>query len=145
MKLSLKKLLSKILEYLAEDKKTENRELWVANEPKYMIASHEITLNEPVSSQKNGIVLIWSYYNKSTGKWEDWGWQFQYVPKDLITLNASSNSGTAWTGYTTRTGNTICNKYLYIFDTYIKGHADNSATGTGYNNSFLVLRKVVGV
>ena len=45
---------------------------------------------------------------------------------------------------------TFAGKYLYINDTSITGHANNTATGTGacgikYTNANYVLRYVIGV
>ena len=44
---------------------------------------------------------------------------------------------------------TIGTKYLYIYDNYIKGNAENDDSGTTsgitYNNAQYVLRYVIGV
>lgn len=140
MKLSLKKLLAKILEYISED--NTNHVLWTGGY--YMNASQKITLSEPVSSQKHGIVLVWSGYSDSTV--HDWNWQFQFVPK-WFTKYIGVGDGFYFIGRCGNLNSTkLSSKYVYLSsDTTITGHASNTASGTNFDNSLLVLRAVIGV
>lgn len=109
----------------------------------YMTAEHTANLTEAISAQPNGIILVFSAYENSTDT--NYGWQCFFVPKQLVSLSTSGHTFTLGRGKFTRTGT----KYLYIYDTYIKGHADNNATGTNngvtFANNKFVLRYVMGV
>ena len=109
----------------------------------YMTDGHTANLTEAVSAQRHGIVLVFSAYESSTDT--NYGWQCFFVPKQLVALSTSGHTFNLGRGKFTRTGT----KYLYIYDTYIKGHADNNATGTSngitYANNKFVLRYVIGV
>lgn len=114
---------------------------------RYMTADHTINLSEAVSAQPNGIVLVFSKYDSSTGEALDNNFNSFFVPK--IWVNSHKGYGNAFTMMDINFG-CICHKYLYINDTYISGHANNSATGTGtsgitYANNKYVLRYVYGV
>lgn len=101
-------------------------------------------LNENISAQKNGIVLVWSVWNGSSA--EDWGWQFNFVPKKFVELMPSKGSDFMIIG---DEFNKCAVKFLYITDNKITGHSSNSNTGTKngitYNNNNYVLRYVLGV
>ena len=112
----------------------------------YMAASQTVTLSEPISQQRSGIVLVFCYYNGSEST--DYNWQTFFVPKQMITLN------TGKTGYNFLLSNSKCGvvgtKYLYISDNQIGGSDYNTETGTGasgivYSNNKFVLRYVIGV
>lgn len=111
----------------------------------YMTGGHTANLLEPISKQKNGIVLAFCYYNGTS----DTNWEFQtfFVPKQLVTLTTSRFEFTVSRGCFSVIGT----KCLYIRDTYISGHDDNNATGTAtatgitYSNNKFVLRYVFGV
>ena len=109
----------------------------------YMTAGHTANLLEPVSDQPNGIVLVFSAYESATDT--NYGWQCFFVPKQLVALSTSGHTFELSRGKHTRKGT----KYLYIYDTYITGHADNNLTGTSngitYANNKFVLRYVIGV
>lgn len=109
----------------------------------YMTDGHTANLTEAVSAQRHGIVLVFSAYESSSDT--NYSWQCFFVPKQLVALSTSGHTFTLGRGKFTRTGT----KYLYIYDTYIKGHADNNATGTSngitYANNKFVLRYVIGV
>lgn len=101
-------------------------------------------LNENISAQKNGIVLVWSVWNGSSA--EDWGWQFNFVPKKFVELMPSKGSDFMIIG---DEFNKCAVKFLYITDNKITGHSSNSNSGTKngitYNNNNYVLRYVLGV
>lgn len=109
----------------------------------YMTAEHTINLSEAVSSQLHGIVLVFCYYNGIDDT--NFSWQSFFVPKALVALSSSGHTFTLNRGKYSYIGT----KYLYIYDTQIKGHADNEATGTAngitYANNKFVLRYVIGI
>lgn len=109
----------------------------------YMTGDHTANLTEAISAQRHGIVLVFSAYESSSDT--NYSWQCFFVPKQLVALSTSGHTFTLDQGKFSRTGT----KYLYIYDTYIKGHDDNNLTGTAngitYANNKFVLRYVIGV
>lgn len=111
----------------------------------YMNASQVVNLPEPISSQINGIVLVFSLYRN--GVVEDASVHSFFVSKKVVELLPNAphtffmmiNSGFSVIGA----------KYLYIDDTKITGHNTNSTSGTNNNMTFsnnsFVLRYVIGV
>lgn len=123
----------------------DNKVLWGGDMTSgmYMTSGHTATLTEAVRLQKNGIVLVFSYYNGAEDT--NYNWQSFYVPKTLVTLSTSGQTFQLMRSKCAAVGT----KYLYIYDTYIKGHDDNNLTGTAngitYANNKFVLRYVFGV
>lgn len=109
----------------------------------HMTSGHTISLTEAVSAQRYGIVLVFCAYNETENT--NYSWQSFFVPKQLVTLSTSGHTFTLSQGKFTYIGT----KYLYINDTSISGHEDNSLTGTSngitYANNKFVLRYVIGV
>ena len=109
----------------------------------YMTAGHTANLSEPVSEQRHGIVLVFSYYNGTDDT--NWNWQCFFVPKYLVGATTSGHTFILNRGGFVYIGT----KYLYISNTSITGHADNNLTGTKngitYANNKFVLRYVIGV
>lgn len=110
----------------------------------YMTEAHKIPLSEPVSAQASGIVLVFSRFND--GAAQDTNFQHFFIPKAFIAVKA----GYGHTFFMTANKFAVnATKYLYVNDTHITGHADNSATGTvngiTFNNAGFVLRYVIGV
>ena len=111
----------------------------------YMTAEHTATLSEPISHQKNGIVLVFS--ECYDGSVVNSSYHCRFVPKKRVTLHPGiadciqlSTSNLAY----------FATKYLYIYDDKIVGHNNNMGVGTGstgitYNNQRFVLRYVIGV
>ena len=103
-----------------------------------------VTLSENISAQKSGIVLVWSVWNGSSA--EDWGWQFNFVPKKFVELMPGRGSDFTIMG---DEFNKCAVKFLYINNNKVTGHTSNSNTGTKngitYNNNNYVLRYVIGV
>lgn len=123
----------------------EQKILWEGG--MYMTATHTANLSEAVSEQPNGIVLVFSKYDASTGTVSENNFNSFFIPKIFVTTH--KGYGNAFTMMDINFGQ-ICHKYLYINDTYITGHANNNATGTGvsgitYANNKYVLRYVYGV
>lgn len=111
----------------------------------YMQASQTITLSEPISKQANGIVLIFSEYSEGTA--QNWSFSEHFIPKTSV----SKHSGVGRSFFMTNAPLTYAaTKYLYIKDTEIVGHENNTKTGTStcgitYTNNRFVLRYVIGV
>ena len=118
--------------------------LWSSN-GWYMNSGQVANLLEPVSSQINGIVLVFSLY--TNGVADDVSINSFFVSKKEVELLPNAphtffmmiNSGFSIIGA----------KYLYINDTKITGHDTNSTAGTNnnmtYSNNRFVLRYVIGV
>lgn len=111
----------------------------------FMTAGHTAELEEPVSKQDNGIVLVFSTYQD--GAYIDANFNHFFVPKKFVGLK--SGYGSAFQMNTVNF-NTIGSKYLYIHDDYIKGNENNNLSGTStsgitFNNAMYVLRYVIGV
>lgn len=111
----------------------------------YMNANQNVTLSEKISEQKNGIVLIFSVITDNV--LEDSGFNSFFIPKQAVATHLGGGHSfflTAWGGMSI-----VGHKYLYINDTTITGHANNTKTGdaqgiTLSSNRF-VLRYVIGV
>lgn len=118
-----------------------NKTLWSGGY--YMTSGHTASLREPISSQANGIVLVFSLYN---GGSMDYDWIHYYVPKETINYN---NGGGHDFFLSSVNMSKVGTKYLYIRNTSIVGNDKNKNTGTAngvtYNNSNWVLRYVIGV
>lgn len=122
-----------------------NKVLWSGES--HMNGNQTITLNEQVRAQPNGIVLVFSYYETSTGYSRDVGWTTHFVPKAALDFNMGGGQ-TFLMGLNAGFG-TMGAKYLYIGNTTIAGHAGNTSSGNNsgitFNNSQFVLRYVIGV
>ena len=111
----------------------------------YMLASQKVYLEEKISEQQNGIILVWSAY--SSGVPQNWAFNFTVVPKAFISDGPGGGVSTfiiegAPLAY-------AANKYMYINDDHIVGHDGNAQTGTSataikYTNNRFVLRWVYG-
>lgn len=123
----------------------EQKILWGENltSGMYMTASHTINLSEAVSTQPNGIVLVFCAYNGTDNT--NYSWESFFVPKQLVALSTSGHTFILGQGKFTYVGT----KYLYINDTSITGHDDNNLTGSNngitYANNKFVLRYVIGI
>lgn len=114
--------------------------LW--NSASWMVSSQSATLAEPISKQKNGIVLVFSKYS---GGAVDESFSTHFVPKKVVSLHEGKGFNFNLTGMW---ANGM--KYLYIYDTQIVGHDNNNVEnfvtgGITYNNKYYVLRYVIGV
>lgn len=109
-----------------------------------MTDTQTVTLNELVSKQRSGIVLVFSLYNTTdkTAKNQEF-FEF-FIPKYTIKKHNGSGRNFNLCGMF---GN--CVKYLYLFDDRIVGNVSNNAEktigGIEYDNSRHVLRYVIGV
>lgn len=109
----------------------------------YMTANHVVNMTESISEQKYGIILVWSIY--ANGAAQDYGWQFQFIPVWLVEAGYGGSVVNSIFYANPQTGNVVCKKTLYVDNNTITGHANNAGSGSGYNNSFLVLRAVLGI
>lgn len=130
--------------YTAEeiDNKFINKVLWSGGW--YMTSAHTANLNEAISAQPHGIVLVWSAY--ASGASQDYYFHYHFIPKH----HAASHNGVGVNfEMASNSGSNFANKYLYIRNTSITGHDDNNTTKAGtyvtYTNNNFVLRYVIGV
>lgn len=112
----------------------------------YMTANQTAPLATPVSEQPHGIVLVFSNYDTTNGVANDYDWHCYFVPKYLVDIKGGT--GHCFNMMSQSYGD-IASKYLYISDTSIRGHDNNSkaATNNGisYTNAKYVMRYVFGV
>ena len=106
----------------------------------YMNASQSITLDEKVSTQLNGIVVAWSYYDGTEGV--DYDWNYTFIPKEHVLRHEGKGIDCPIIWYSNSNGLNFASKYLYVNDSSITGYAGNSSVA---NNAKFVLRYVYGV
>lgn len=111
-------------------------------------SSVSINLIEKISDQPNGIVLIFTPYNSTTGLAVDEKLQSFFISKKTVQVMGSKMH----TFYLMDGANfgTVGAKSLYIADSRITGYANNNLSGTGtsgikYDNTKFVLRWILGV
>lgn len=106
-----------------------------------------IPLIEPVSAQANGIVLIFTPYNASTGLANDAKLQAFFIPK--MTVFVMPNKMHTFQLIDGSNFAKIGAKSVYIGDERISGYANNKNTGTTngitYDNTAFCLRYIIGV
>lgn len=111
--------------------------LWPSND-------HTCNFSKPISKQPHGILLIFRGYDGSALNAD---WHTFFVSKKEI----SSHQGQGHSFFLSHTpGTNFSTKYIYIYDTYLRGHANNNQSGTGsdgvkYTNNKYALQYVVGV
>lgn len=115
--------------------------LWEGNS--YMGESQSATLAEDVSSQQNGIVLVFARFVSNTSNPVD-EFSCHFVPKMAVSLEI----GRGFTFHIMTHWNRGA-KYLYIQNARIIGNLYNSDSrtlgGSTYNNNYFVMRYVIGV
>lgn len=125
--------------------KTEQKILWQGG--MYMISSHTANLNEKISKQKNGIVLVFSDYSTTDSAPNDYHFNMQFIPKQFVKQHNGKGVSIFLIGASIF--EPLGSKYLYVHDDYIKGNDNNKLTGTKngvtYANNRFVLRYVIGV
>lgn len=121
----------------------ENKVLWEA--VSYLKSDQTASLNEAISAQPHGVVLVFSSYDISAGTANNYNWHQVFIPKYL-----ASNDASGGYNFLLTTGGKIYHKFLYIHDTQIAGYSTNNSAsfsmmGQTVDNRNFVLRKVIGV
>ena len=117
--------------------------LWQGNDP--MNAGTTITLSKPISSQMHGIALVFSRYQE--GQTMNYHFSHFFLSKKMVELFPGGGHNFMMNTEFTYWGN----KYLYIKDTIITGHANNilnkGENSLGYimNNGAYALRYIIGI
>lgn len=115
--------------------------LWEGNS--YMGDSQSATLAENISSQQNGIVLVFARFVSNTSNPVD-EFSCHFVPKMAVSLEG----GRGFSFHITDHWNQGV-KYLYIQNAKIIGNVYNSDSktigGSTYTNNYFVMRYVIGV
>lgn len=110
-------------------KLSSNKILWSGSW--YMNSDQTFSLDEAVSAQANGIILVWSKYKPDDSTYENSNFNFTFVPRNFV----ESHGGKGVSSFcSTATGNVVALKYLYISDTSISGYTETTSSGT-YGNS----------
>ena len=111
---------------------------------RYMSADHDITLPEPVSKQRSGLMLIFSAYEN--GASQNHHFECKFVPKYSVVAHPGAGYNFQ---FSTSDFSYVGTKYLYIYDDLIDGHNNNILYGTQngvtFDNRHWVLRYVLGV
>ena len=109
----------------------------------YMNEYQTATLSESISSQNNGIVLVFSAYDNEA---QNYDFVTYFVPKYHVSAHNYSNVQVPLFG-DNFWKNSV--KHLAVSDTSIVGYVNNVGTGTQngitYDNNRFVLRYVIGV
>lgn len=110
----------------------------------YMQSGQIAKLSEKITDQANGVVFVFSRFDGSTAKNEQFTSHF--VPKEKVALHNGTGHGFLLTcGFQEGV------RYVYINDVEIGGHAMNNngsynpANNTIYSNNKFVLRYIIGV
>lgn len=105
---------------------------------------HTCNFSKPVSQQPHGILLVFRGYD---GNALNADWHTFFVSKKEI----NSHQGQGHSFFLVHTpGTNFATKYIYIYDSYLRGHANNNQTGTGsngvkYANNKYALQYVLGI
>lgn len=124
-----------------ENKIKEQKILW-QDEGSFMNENQTASLNENVSNQKTGIVLIFSSY--ANGQSQNYGWYEYFIPKTIVDLRPAGGHSILIPDNDVTYGVKAA-KYLYVSDTQIRGNANNVGTHGNLNNSSVVLRYIIGI
>ena len=124
-----------------ENKIKEQKILW-QDEGSFMNENQTASLNENVSNQKTGIVLIFSFY--ANGQSQNYGWYEYFIPKTIVDLRPAGGHSILIPDNDATYGVKAA-KYLYVSDTQIRGNANNVGTHGNLNNSSVVLRYIIGI
>ena len=113
----------------------------------HMSNSQTVYLDENISDQKNGIILVFSRYDNSSSSANDYWWNTHFVHKH--TVSYAPGKGHSFFMSDGSSFSDIGGKYLYISDYKIVGYTKNNVNSTGsgitFKNANFVLRYVIGV
>lgn len=120
-----------------------NNSLWSGAH--YMNENQTVTLTEAVKAQPHGIILMWSLYSGGAASNSDFNYTF--IPKKHV-ISAAAKGVSCF--LTSASMGNVTTKYVYVDNTTIKGHVNNTGTestdsGIEKNASAFVLRQVIGV
>lgn len=120
--------------------------LWTGSS--LLTAGQTATFSEPMSQQKNGVVLVFSRYTTTA---QDYYYSCHFIPKLLVTAATGAGQTAAGVAITMATSqfDYIAGKFVRVTETGVTGDATNNASGTTsgitYNNGGFALRYVIGV
>lgn len=115
----------------------------------YMTADQTAYLNEAISAQANGVVLIFSAYDSANSTPLNYHFNYHYIPKIQPSIMPNANSAFTMSG--DGSYYYVGTKELYLGDTYISGNdnnglnSTNTTSGITFHNAHWVLRYVIGV
>lgn len=111
-----------------------------------------VTLSDAVTSQVNGVVLVFSAYDESESSVKDVSWNEIFIPKQAITYGTGKLRVSQLTIVEASGDNHVMRfgfKWLYLTDTTISGNSfnvsSNTMNGVTYTNNKFVLRYVIGM
>ncbi|QIK62334.1 hypothetical protein G7068_03265 [Leucobacter viscericola] len=108
----------------------------------YMHGTQTVLLNELVSEQLTGVVLVWQAFNKTTNQADNSGIVEQFIPKQSVTdLHGCGHYELVPGWRADGLAPSLSLKYVYVLQDRIIGHAMNSLG----NATSHVLTKVYGV
>lgn len=107
----------------------------------YMHATQTAMLSEPVSAQKNGIVMCWSQFKDNQAINTDFVYSF--IPKFHVASYAGC--GVECPLSSVHDGGKIGSKIVYVHDTKVTGNDQNATTRGSLENGRWVLRAIMGV
>ena len=130
--------------YVDGRKLSANKVLWSGGY--YMSSNQTCTLNENISAQANGVILVWSEY--TDGESVNANFNFTFVPRRFVVSHPEKGITSICSSATL---NVVAAKYVYVHDSQIVGYANNSADaydatcGIHASPKKFVLRYVIGV
>lgn len=92
----------------------------------YMLGSQSVFPSKPLSECRSGWVLVWSDYDSSPGKVNDYNFVYTYIPKNTAKY---FNDNTNFVIPVNETDNPII-KTIYFNNTGFSGHDVNTANGS---------------
>lgn len=122
--------------------KFQNNILWSGTA--FPLTDQTCYFNQSVSLQPHGIILVFRGWNNGAVNGD---WNSFFISK--YEVGRHNGRGHGFLMSSTKL-NRMCQKYIYIEDTYLWGHEDNNKKGTGasgakYENDRFALQYVLGV
>ncbi len=120
----------------------QNNILWSGNA--FPTNSQTCNFTQSVSEQPHGIILVFRGWNSGAVNGD---WNSFFISKYEVDKHDSQGHGFLMSSTNL---NRICQKYIYISDTFLTGATQNNQTGTGssgikYANDRFALQYVIGV
>lgn len=89
----------------------------------------EVTPSKKLSECRNGWILIWSDWNATAGD-ENYDWNHSVIQKYMGNVRSGQKNNFPIANYLDGTIAKVTVKTLSVYDDKLKGHADNTVTGT---------------